>query len=266
MFVDINNFEKQALAILRTVGNLRIIGETGTGKTTLVYHLCQKYNFKLFQYSLNQETSRFDLIGYDVLKQGQTEFKEGIIIKWLNCNENYNAYVLYLDEYNYANPNVRSLLNSLTDFRKMIYIPELNKEFFRSEKHYLIISYNPHEKSGYVGTFADNIAQVRRFESIRLNYLDIITETKYLMQVTKKDYNTCLKFANFANKVRRNYLLGELSNVITTGNLINYIKMLDEGLSEQEIIEIASNNFMLEEREKVINLWENGVDSKNESE
>jgi MoxR-like ATPase len=264
MFVDINNFEKQALAILKTVGNLRIIGETGTGKTTLVYHLCQKYNFKLFQYSLNQETSKFDLIGYDILKEGKTEFKEGIIIKWLNCNEDYNAYVLYLDEYNYANPNVRSLLNSLTDFRKMIYIPELNKEYFRSDKHYLIISYNPHEKSGYVGTFADNIAQVRRFESIRLGYLDIITETKYLMQKTGKDYNTCLKFANFANKVRRNYLLGELSNVITTGNLINYIKMLDEGLSEQDIIEIASNNFMLEEREKVINLWENGVDLKNE--
>jgi MoxR-like ATPase len=264
MFVDINNFERQALAILKTVGNLRIIGETGTGKTTLVYHLCQKYNFKLFQYSLNQETSKFDLIGYDILKEGKTEFKEGIIIKWLNYDGNEEGYVLYLDEYNYANPNVRSLLNSLTDFRKMIYIPELNKEYFRSDKHYLIISYNPHEKSGYVGTFADNIAQVRRFESIRLGYLDIITETKYLMQKTGKDYNTCLKFANFANKVRRNYLLGELSNVITTGNLINYIKMLDEGLIEQDIIEIASNNFMLEEKEKVINLWENGVDLKNE--
>jgi hypothetical protein len=139
----------------------------------------------------------------------------------------------------------------------MIYIPELNKEFYRSEKHYLIISYNPHEKSGYVGTFADNIAQLRRFESIRLNYLDLMTETKYLMQVTKKDYNTCLKFANFAQKIRRNYLQGELSNVITTGNLINYLKMLDQGLTEEEVIEIATNNFLVEERDKVINLWHN---------
>jgi hypothetical protein len=84
-----------------------------------------------------------------------------------------------------------------------------------------------------------------------------MTETKYLMQVTKKDYNTCLKFANFAQKIRRNYLQGELSNVITTGNLINYLKMLDQGLTEEEVIEIATNNFLVEERDKVINLWHN---------
>ncbi|MEM1575856.1 MAG: MoxR family ATPase [Nitrososphaerota archaeon] len=268
-FVDLDKYEEKALAILKTNGNLRLIGETGTGKTTLVYYLCEKYNWKLFEYSLNQDTSKYDLLGYDILEKGETKFKKGIIINWLECNDDkYNAYVLYLDEYNYANPNIRSLLNSLTDFRKKIYIPELNQTYERTEKHYIIISYNPAEKSSYIGTFADNIAQLRRFESIRLSYMDKMKEVKYLQKITKKDYDTCLRFVEWADKIRRCYLNGELSNVITTGNLINYLNMLDNNnLTIDDIIEIASNNFIFEEKEKVIRLFgENKVKSDNEDE
>jgi len=267
-FVDIDNYEKRAISILKSVGNLRLIGETGTGKTTFVYYLCEKYNFKLFQYSLNQDTTKYDLLGYDILEEGKTKFQKGIIINWLEFNDNkYNGYVLYLDEYNYASPNIRSLLNSLTDFRKMIYIPELNKEYYRSEKHYIIISYNPAEKSSYIGTFADNIAQLRRFESLRLGYLDIIKETEYLKEVTKFEYETIRQLVEWANKIRKCYLNGELSNVITTGNLINYINMIkNDGLEIDDILEIASNNFLEEEKEKVIRLFGNKEEEKGEGE
>jgi MoxR-like ATPase len=262
-FLDLDKYEERAIKILKACGNLRLIGETGTGKTTFVYHLCQKYNFKLFQYSLNQDTSRYDLIGYDILQNGETKFKKGIIINWLEENDiKYNGYVLYLDEYNYANPNIRSLLNSLTDFRKMIYIPEMNKEYYRTEKHYIIISYNPHEKASYIGTFADNIAQLRRFESLRLTYMDLRNEVKFLQEITKMDYDTILKLCEFANKVRINYLQGELSNVITTGNIINYLNMLKDGLDLEDIKEIASNNFLLEEKDKVLRLFGEFKDEK----
>lgn len=242
------------MAILKTVGNCRLVGETGTGKTTLVHYICEQNGWKLYEYSLTTDTSRWDLIGCDILKGGTTEFRKGIIVDWLEDTSD-NIKVLHLDEFNYANPNVMTLVNQLADFRKSIFIPELNRTMERTEKHYLIISMNPFEKEGYAGTFRTNIAQMRRFETIVLDYLDTVTETKILMKYVN-DYKFCRRLVEFAKKVRINYREGNLTTPITTGNLINYCKMKALGLSVNEIIEIALNLFLEEEREKVVRLWE----------
>jgi hypothetical protein len=43
--------------------------------------------------------------------------------------------------------------------------------FKRTDKHWMVVGMNPAERAGYTGTFSMNIAQLRRFESLELQYL-----------------------------------------------------------------------------------------------
>ena len=156
-FVDEHNYIEKSRAILEIVGNLRLVGETGTGKTTLVHKLAELLNVNLFEIVLTRDITKWDLLSCDTLESGSTKTREGIIIQWLNSE----AGLLYIDGFNYAEPSIISLLESLADFRGNIWVPEYKREFTRTAKHYLAISYNPSEKSGYSGTFLENIATIR---------------------------------------------------------------------------------------------------------
>lgn len=268
VFIDEGNYENKAMSILKAVGNLRLIGDTGVAKTTLVHHLAGKHNWKLFEEQLSQESSRWDLLGCDTLVKGSTEVRGGIIYQWLMTKPESpdQMIVLYLDEYNHANPSVTTLLNSLTDFRGKIRIPEFSKDYFRLPNHKLIISMNPAEKSGYTGTFLTNIAQARRFESIRMEYLNITSELKLLtgqkfndggfeLTPQKADYRIIRKLVELAQKTRTLYTSGKLSMPITTGNLLNYIKIYELGLGEEELLEVICAMFRYDESSKIISVW-----------
>lgn len=251
-FVDEHGYIEKARAILEVVGNLRLVGETGTGKTTLVHKLAELLEVPLFEIVLTRDVTKWDLLACDTLKAGSTETREGIIIQWLNSEKG----LLYIDGFNYAEPSIISLLESLADFRGSVWIPEYQKEFTRTAKHYLVISYNPSEKSGYSGTFIENIATIRRFEGLIIDYLSPPKERE-LIKKFSGNYNFSAKFVEIAKKTRTEYDNGKLKTPLTTGNLINYGKLYKNGMSEEDIIEIASSLFTAkEERNLFLSFFE----------
>jgi len=251
-YVDEYDYIPKCRAILETVGNLRLVGETGTGKTTLVHKLAEITGFSLFEDVLTQDTTKWDLLGCDVLKKGETSVRLGIVTKWL-----ISGGIMYADGFNYARPSILSLFESLADFRGSVWIPELEKTFKRTEKHYLIISYNPAEKSGYSGTFISNIATIRRFEGLIIKYLSPIHEIRLIKKYSGGNYDFAAKFVEIANKTRDLYKRGKLRTPLTTGNLINYARLYHEKhLSEEDIIEIASSLYPEEERSQFMRLFE----------
>lgn len=276
---EIRKFRDLALV----VKNIRLVGETGTGKSFLVTHFSRIYQSKLLTYSLCHETTRWDLVASDILEKGSSKVRKGIIPLWLeskpdkeycqckslerirdleekplvclDCERPVQFCILFLDEWNYARPDVKSLVNELSDFRQSIWIPELARTMRRQWYHILVIAHNPHERSGYVGTYEENIAQVRRFETIRLYWLEAENELDLLLEINK-DFEFASKLVEFANKIRTLYQLGELSNVITTQNLKNYMTLKYLGLGEEEILEIASDMYPYDEKGTVKRLWE----------
>lgn len=251
IFEDSGNYIEKAIAILETVGNLRLVGETGTGKTTLVYKLAELLGVPLYEEVLTQDTTKWDLLACDVLKGGETQVRYGIILKWL-----LNGGILYLDGFNYGRASLLSLLECLSDFRGTVWIPELGKSFKRTEKHYLIISFNPAEKSNYSGTMLTNIATMRRFEGLIIDYMSAHKE-KQLIKKFSKDYDFASKFVEIARKTRDLYRRGSLRTPLTTGNLINYATLYSEkSLSEEDLIEIASSLFPEDERSLFRDLFE----------
>jgi hypothetical protein len=167
---------------------------------------------------------------------------------------------LYIDGFNYAEPSIISLLESLADFRGNIWVPEYKREFVRTAKHYLVISYNPSEKSGYSGTFLENIATIRRFEGLIIEYLSPQKE-RTLITKFAGNYNFSAKWVEIAHKSRTEYEMGRLRTPITTGNLLNYGKLYKAGMAEDDLIEIASSLFTAkEERNLFLSFYEDSSD------
>jgi MoxR-like ATPase len=172
------------------------------------------------------------------------------------CRKEVQFIILFLDEFNYARPDIKSLINEISDFRGSIWIPELSSRLRREWYHILVVAHNPHEKAGYVGTYEENIAQVRRFETIRLYWLDPEMERELLLDIYD-NWELASKLVEFAQKIRRLYQHGNLSNVITTQNLKNYMSLARMGtLDEEDIVEIASDMFPFDEKAIVKRLWE----------
>jgi midasin (ATPase involved in ribosome maturation) len=179
--------------------------------------------------------------------------REGIILKWL---KNPNGGILYLDGFNYGENGVVSLIESLADFRGNVYIPELGETLTRTKEHYIVISYNPTEKTGYSGTFIQNIATMRRFEGLIVDYLSITAETKIVKKYSQ-NYDFARKFVELASKTRELYKKSKLRTPLTTGNIINYAKLWKEQkLSEEEIIEIAKSLYPEDELSQFAKLYE----------
>jgi MoxR-like ATPase len=264
---DENNYIPKAKAILEAVGNLRLVGETGTGKSTIVSAMCEEYDWELHQYQLSTETSRMDLLAQDILVpdgKGGTAImpRLGVIAESILTPKNpKRPQVLFLDEFNYAMPSVLTIMNSLTDGRRNVRIPELaGTKWFpngdpivqRPKDHYVIIGMNPSEKTQYSGTIAMNIAQLRRFESLNIEYLSKDAELEVINKtVGEVDYLTINPLLKLAKWSRVQYMDERLSTPITTGNLINYAKLMAHGLSIKDIKEIIMAMYRDDERERI---------------
>jgi len=260
-FVDKFNIKRKALAILETTGNLKLTGHTGVGKTKLVQWLADKEGWILYQRGLDEDASRYDLLASDTLENGSTQVREGIVLKWLRDNTPGKKKVLYIDDISSVGSTVLSMFFSLTDQRKGVWIPEIGEFLTRSEDHWMIIAYNPSEKAAYTHTFTLTTALIRRFEGLTLDYLDVLSETQ-LLKKYYGDYDYVRRLTEFAKKIRDNFKVGRLNGVITTGNLINYCKLKEYGLSDEEVLDIALNQFSMDERVAVSRMWA-GENKKN---
>jgi len=255
-FVDSHGYMEKSKAILETVGNLRLVGDTGCGKTTLLHRLAYEYDAELYEIVLTRDVTKWDLLACDILQKGETKTREGIILQWL-LSKSKKKKIAYLDGFNYSDPSILSLLEPISDFRGTVWVPELGKTFKRTEDHFLVISYNPSEKSGYSGTFIENIATIRRFEGLIIDYLPPIAEKRLIKKYCPDNYDFVSKFVEIARKTRDLFKRGKLRTPLTTGNLINYAKLYHKkGLAESDIIEIASSLFPEDERALFKDLFE----------
>lgn len=250
-FIDEAGIVDDAVKILKVAKNLCLIGETGTGKTKLGHHLADYFKMPLFEVTLSIDTNRWELVASDVLEKGETKVRDGVLLMWLKAKR----AMMLVNGFNYAPANVNALFESAADWTAKLYIPELQKEFLRSPDHYLVVTMNPYEKSGYAGTHQMNIATMRRFEPIYVRYLSPMKETEYVMKYFN-DYNWVRKLVEFANKTRTLYKEGKLTLPLTTGNLINYAGFKGMDMSDGRIISIACAHYLDEERPTVKRLWE----------
>lgn len=140
---------KQGIPIL-------LIGETGTGKTSLAKELGHQLKRPVVRVNLDGGATPDELIGRYQLKGGATEFELGIVPQAMKAGA-----ILILDELNAALPDTLFALHPLLEEQPRLLITETGEDIRPAEGFCVVATMNPSHE--YAGTKQLNAALYSRF-------------------------------------------------------------------------------------------------------
>jgi cobaltochelatase CobS len=197
-----------------------LIGDTGTGKTTIVKHLAELEGRDWIRFNLTGETTVDDFVGKWTLQNGETVWNDGILLQAMKQGK-----WLIVDEINVALPEILFVLHSLLDDDKYVVVPNNNGEVVRPEKGFrFFATMNPVDE--YAGTKDLNKAFKSRFGIIAyMDYPDIKTETKIVNLKTKVGVRTAKKMVMLAHKFRQAKREDEIFYTCSTRDIMQWAEV-----------------------------------------
>ena len=256
----LDNGEKYVERIARALAFFKqcsLIGPSGTGKTHIVYLVCELAGLPMWEINCGLQTSVFDLFGRYV-GLGKENWIDGLITSW--CR---HGGILYLDEANMMKQDIATRLNPLLDQRGHMVLTEKDNEIIQRHKDaFLIISMNP-VSSEFAGTKPINAA-LRRRMSVWLNF-DYMSvgqkidekEIELVVRLTGIDHKSAEIIIKAGAELRKQYKTGELSYGPSVGDLINWAKVVADGTTimtaaEETIITLTSDELEVQQIVKKI--------------
>jgi len=233
-----------------------LLWETGTGKTTLVRAIADKYSKTLTRINLNGQTGREELIGKYVLIGGQTIRQDGPLLIALK-----SWHWILLDEINAALPEVLFTIQALTESIDgtlgNLLLAEKDWEIVVPHKDCRIFwTANPSEK--YVGTKSFNPATLSRFVVLNIENLTMFDEKELLVgRYPKVSEPNLIKLLQIWQAIREATKSEKIEFFCSTRELVNATALLDSGLDLAHAIEIGilnkvQNRFELEDVRSII--------------
>lgn len=198
-----------------------IIGETGSGKTSLVRELAIQNGKKFTRINLNGQTDTGDIIGKWIVKDGTTQWLDGVLPRAMK-----NGELLLIDEINACPAEVLFCLHSLLDDdKKIILIEKDGEEVSCNPEFRLFATMNP---GNYEGTRELNTALMSRFRMvIQMTYTD---QEKELLVEAGLDEKVADYLVSFANAIREANKAGTSDFIISTRDLINVAELVKLGM------------------------------------
>ena len=203
-----------------------LIGETGTGKTSLIRFLASNTNNSLHRVNLNGATGVEELVGHRTVEAGSIKWVEGLLPFAMK-----NGHWLILDEINACKPEILFALHSVLDDDRMLLIPENENEIVKPHPNFRIFAtMNP--SFDYAGTQELNKAFLSRFPiTLQVDNLDALSEVQALQahvpNIQQKDALLLIKVAENLRQAKMN---NQLSFVCSTRELINWARLIALGV------------------------------------
>jgi MoxR-like ATPase len=94
-------------------------GPTGTGKSALARTVAHLWNLKTVEFAFTGETAKSDLTVVRQLHQGSTQWSVQAFLEAVN-----SGYLVIINDYNMAYPDVHSVINGLFDKAGLITLPD----------------------------------------------------------------------------------------------------------------------------------------------
>jgi hypothetical protein len=164
--------------------NILLTGYKGNGKSLLFAYLAEQNQIPYLSLDCSEETKERHLKGGFVAKSGSTPFVLGTVANAIQVANEFGTAMLVFEELNALSPQRQKELNSLTDFRKKIEIPELS---WRLELHpncRLFIAGTMNPSGPYGGTYELNEDLKSRFIEIDLPYPPPGAEKRILKEMS----------------------------------------------------------------------------------
>jgi len=206
-----------------------ISGESGNGKTKMVYEVCAQSKRELIRANITESTDEDDLIGGYRLINGETIWQDGPAVEAMN-----RGAILLLDEINLASPKIMCLQPILEG--NPIYIKKTNVLVHPVQGFNIIATANTKGKSSddgrYIGSNTLNEALLDRFAiNIEHEYPSKDIEIKILTNIldthsSKTDNNIeyVEKLVEWAKTIRDTFDAGGVEEIITTRRLIHILR------------------------------------------
>ncbi len=198
-----------------------LIGETGTGKTSLVRHLAFSTSNAFVRVNHNGGTTIEDIVGRWVInKNGQTEWVDGILIESMK-----KGYWFLVDEINAAGAEINFVYHSLLDDDGRVILAEKGNEVVIPHANFRFFgAMNP--PTEYAGTKELNKALMSRFMVAHVDFPPPRVEQKILTsRVPGITDDTAERMVRFAGEIRAMHAKEEVRFVLSTRDLLMWATM-----------------------------------------
>lgn len=221
-----------ALAIQADLPTL-LIGETGTGKTSVIRYLAFKRQQGYTRINMHGYNTPDELIGSKSVKGGATYYENGIL-----TNAMLKGHIVVLDELNATPPDCTFIIHGLLDDDKRIALP--NGDVIRPHKDFrFFATMNP----DYEGTRSLNRAFMDRF-SIVLNVDILPPDQEQVLLTTRTNVAKDLaeKMVQIAWLGRKAYREHKTMMMISTRTLLQWAYLMTQGVENSIAYNIAVVN------------------------
>lgn len=210
--------EQVAIAMQKRLPVL-LVGETGTGKTSLVRHLAAITNNGFRRVNHNGATTVDDIVGKILLNKEGTYWVDGVLVEAMRKGWWYLA-----DEVNAASAEINFAYHSLLDDDGFIVLPEKGGEIVRPHPNFrFFAAMNP--TSDYAGTKELNKAFLSRFLVVKMDFSPPSVEEKILVSRTGITASIAKKMVEFASEIRANHAKDKYTFVLSTRDLLMWASM-----------------------------------------
>lgn len=244
-FHDPDNLMQTCAKAIESNMPVLLVGETGTGKTTLVRELAEKQNKVCHRFSLNGSTTVEEIVGFKTIKGGSVQFQDGLLIDAMKKGD----WVVF-DEINAALPEVLFCLHSLLDDDRKVTILEDEGRVVRPHADFrFFATMNPTRT--YAGTKEMSKAMLSRFGVVlHVEQLPPNIEQQILEDIGAKS-NDAARLVHIARKIREMHSKEEVGMVCSMRELISCATLIQAGLTMGDVVEkcIISKEENDEERE-----------------
>ena len=206
--------EQCAILIAKNIPIL-MIGETGTGKTSIARHLAHETGNGFVRVNHNGGTAVEDLIGrWTINKTGETEWVDGILIQAMK-----EGYWYLADEINAAGADINFVYHSLLDDDGFVVLAEKGSEVVIPHKNFRFFgAMNP--PAEYAGTKELNKALLSRFAVLNVDFPSPAVEAKIVADRTGINIKEAEAMVKFAANIRAGHAQEQYRCVVSTRDLI----------------------------------------------
>ena len=149
--------------------NLLLKGPKGDGKTLSIIAFACEHKVPLVIQECSEDTKAYSLMGSQSLIGNETVFVLGSLPTAIDVANEVGNCILLFEEMNALTPQVQKMLNAVTDFRKMVSMPHIERSYKlkKGAALWVVGTMNP---SVYGGTYDLNEDLKSRFEEIEVTY------------------------------------------------------------------------------------------------
>lgn len=225
-----------------------LVGDTGTGKTTIVKEVAERHKREWIRFNLTGETTVDEFVGKYVLQDKETVWEDGVLLTAMKTGK-----WLVVDEVNVALPEILFVLHSLLDDDRSVMVSNHNGEVVKPHKDFRFFgTMNPVDE--YAGTKDLNKAFKSRFGMIlNMEYPAAKVEAEIVEGKGKVPYEIATQIVDVAVKIRQAKEKNEVFYTCSTRDIIQWASLVEK-LGLVDAFEVSLLNKANGDRAKLVKI------------